>query len=245
MNRELIAIDEAFQRLAEASSIDEIKTIRDKAEAARTFARNAQLGLEVCNRVAEIKLRAERKAGQLLRTLSIRGGDRRSSGHRNRLKLEDVGITQNQSKRWQLEASLSDRDFEEFLSRANADGVEISSASLLRLARSLRTKNRATKRSRSQGSDEEWQPELCELCGWFNEANESLGNLRQHGAAISNILESLTGQLPTKRQMQLLRYYVSELDESIAALEINLLTLRNAVETHSDDAEHQPSGEVT
>jgi len=46
-----------------ATSVDEVKQIRDKAEAMRVYARQAQYTLEMQNMCAEIKLRAERRLG--------------------------------------------------------------------------------------------------------------------------------------------------------------------------------------
>ena len=62
--------------LAEVCRVDEVKAIHDLAEAARVYARQARLGLEAQNDSAEIKLRAERRLGELLTTLPKQdGGD--------------------------------------------------------------------------------------------------------------------------------------------------------------------------
>ena len=58
----MVALDAATQALARAETLAEIKLIRDKAEAVRSYARNAALGLDAQNYGAEVKLRAERKA---------------------------------------------------------------------------------------------------------------------------------------------------------------------------------------
>ena len=60
--RHVVLLEDAGRALAEAKTIDEIKTIRDKAEAVRQYARSASLGLQIQNYAAEVKLRAERKA---------------------------------------------------------------------------------------------------------------------------------------------------------------------------------------
>jgi hypothetical protein len=133
-SRELAVLDQASQILEEARSLEDVKVIRDKAEAARTFIRAARLGLDLQNRAAELKLRAERKAGQFLASLKLRGG-RRSKGHAVTLKLEDLGISRQQSKRWQAVASVSERRFLDYLQEANQQGREVTSAGLLRLAR--------------------------------------------------------------------------------------------------------------
>src|SRR4051812_14843110 len=107
----LAVLDQVSQLLEEAKSLEEIKEIRDKAEAARSYARAAKLGLELQNRAAELRLRAERKAGQFLRSMKLRGGDRRSKLHRPTLKLDALGISRQQSMRWQRVASISEEDF--------------------------------------------------------------------------------------------------------------------------------------
>ena len=116
---------------------DEIKLIRDKAEAVRKYAQSALLGLDVQNRAAEVKLRAERQAGKLLGQLTLRGGDRRSKSHSDRLKLDDLGLTPNQSKRWQLEARVPENLFREHVEQTCEDGKELTSAGLMRLAKRL------------------------------------------------------------------------------------------------------------
>ncbi len=62
---DLIFFDRAKQALIEAKSIDEVKDIRDKAEAMRLYARQAHDSLGMQNQCAEIKLRAERKLGEM------------------------------------------------------------------------------------------------------------------------------------------------------------------------------------
>ena len=62
----LIKWDMARQAIAEAHSIDEVKLIRDKAEAYRYALRQAKEAPEVIRQAEEIKLRAERRAGQML-----------------------------------------------------------------------------------------------------------------------------------------------------------------------------------
>jgi len=57
MTNALAKLDRATQMLAEAKSLDEVKHIMDIAEAARTYARAAKLGLEAQNHAAEVVLR--------------------------------------------------------------------------------------------------------------------------------------------------------------------------------------------
>jgi hypothetical protein len=138
-SNDLIAIEIASSALAQATTLHEIKDIRDKAEAVRKYAQSAALGLNAQNQAAEVKLRAERKAGELLARLPLRGGDRKSNSRLDCLKLDDLGISQNQSTRWQLQARLPEREFEEYLRSTRDSGREISTADMLRLARQIST----------------------------------------------------------------------------------------------------------
>ncbi len=59
-------LSQAARMLAEARSLDDVKAIRDRAEAARAYAKAADLGDDAVGYASAIKLNAERKAGQLL-----------------------------------------------------------------------------------------------------------------------------------------------------------------------------------
>ena len=95
---ELIKYEAAKKALAEAHSIDEVKKIRDKAEALRLYTKQAG-DLAMVNMASEIKIRAERKAGQFLKELGFgdQGGDQASRS----VKLADLGLDKNQSFRYQ------------------------------------------------------------------------------------------------------------------------------------------------
>jgi hypothetical protein len=92
----------------------------------------------VQNRAAEVKLRAERQAGKLLGDMMLRGGDRRSKSRHDRLKLDDLGLTANQSKRWQLQARVPEEIFREHVRQTRNEGKELTSAGLMRLAKRLK-----------------------------------------------------------------------------------------------------------
>jgi hypothetical protein len=151
-SRELDVLNRASRMLDQAKSLEEIKSIRDKAEAARNYVKAAKLGLELQNCAAELKLRAERKAGGLLRSLRLRGGDRKSKRHAAPLKLDDLGISRDQSKRWQHIASVTDAEFVGYLKSTVEQGREITSAGLLRIAVKGQSVPRSTPSSFTQGT---------------------------------------------------------------------------------------------
>ena len=140
--RELLLLTEAHRAIAEVHGLDGIKAIRDKAEAVRKYAQSAGMGLELQNYAAEVKLRAERKAGELLSQLQLHGGDRKSEQSEQRVKLDDLGITKDQSSRWQLTAAIPDRDFEKYVTETKSGRGEVTTAGLLRVAKEFVAKRR-------------------------------------------------------------------------------------------------------
>src|SRR5262245_52619760 len=109
------------RQLAEAVEVDEVKDVRDKAEALRLYLRQAGESMEMQNAVAEIKLRAERRAGELLAEMEKNRGTagtgdanigNSTGGHtmlppvNDRPTLADLGISKMQSSRWQQIAAL-------------------------------------------------------------------------------------------------------------------------------------------
>jgi N6-adenosine-specific RNA methylase IME4 len=142
----------ARQKLAEAKTLDDIVHIRDIAEAARVYAQAAKLGLESQNEAAEIKIRAERKAGEMLKQMPKQdGGDAKRKTLGNIAlpseippTLSDLGIEKNQSSRWQQIASLPEKTFEDFITETKEDGSELTSSSVVRLAKFENAKHKET-----------------------------------------------------------------------------------------------------
>ncbi len=134
MTTELVRFEAARRALADARTIDEVKDVRDKAEALRLYMKQAGHGLEMQNDVAEIKLRAERRAGELLEESLQHGGDPTLRD----VRLRDIGISEVQSHRWQAEASVPEEDFERHVTEVKSSGGELTSVGLLRLAKSHR-----------------------------------------------------------------------------------------------------------
>jgi phage N-6-adenine-methyltransferase len=108
----LIKYDTARQALAEAHQIDEIKDIRDQAMAMRLYAQQAK-DTELIGFATEIRLRAERRAGELL--IQMAESDERPLGRKKEshsATLSDLGVTKTQSSRWQALAKVPQERFE-------------------------------------------------------------------------------------------------------------------------------------
>lgn len=136
MTTSLIKYDTACLAIAEASSVDEVKSIRDKAEAVRAYGRQAQ-NLELEQQAMMIQLRAERRAGELLKEMKEdgqrekQGGDRKSKSQTRTLKLSDLGISKKQSADWQKMAEIPAPDFEARVAAVTESHEKVTTHSIL------------------------------------------------------------------------------------------------------------------
>ena len=107
---ELILWDKMKQAVVECHSIDEISNIRNQAEAYRYALRQAKESPEVIKKAEEIKLRAERRAGELLKEdIGIsKGSNQMSNGTTSKNTLKNMGVSRDQSSKWQKIASITE-----------------------------------------------------------------------------------------------------------------------------------------
>jgi len=140
----LIRYDAARRALAAAHRVDEVKAIRDKAEAVRVYAKQAG-DYDLQNQACEIRIRAERRAGELLVDMQTSG--ERQAKERGRPKkvsspttLPKLGITRDQSSKWQrLARMIDDATFDKAVAQAKEHDGELTTAGLLRAVREIVT----------------------------------------------------------------------------------------------------------
>lgn len=134
----LARISEAMTALAAAKTLDDVLQIRDQAEALRVYIKAASDSLEAANAAAEIKLRAERKAGEMLESRENARGKNQyeiEGGHAMLPpSLHDLGVTKMQAHRWRTGAGVADDAFEAYLRDCQKQGREVTQAGLLKLA---------------------------------------------------------------------------------------------------------------
>jgi hypothetical protein len=121
----LANLDKALAALAKAQTLPEVKKIRDVAEAARVYAKVAHMSKEALDYAANIKLLAERKAGEILAKLDKSSGGRPSktadtaSGvSEYRQALADSNTGERMSERWQELAAIPEEDVENYLAQS-------------------------------------------------------------------------------------------------------------------------------
>lgn len=144
----LTRYDRMRTAIVEAHSIDDVKEIRDKAEALRQYARQAGESLENQNMIAEIKLRAERRAGELIREMPKATGGQPYQAQKSTPDtmsvvepvptLADLGISHKDSSRFQAIASVPAEVFEAEIIEVKAKNMELTSAGMLRVAQEIK-----------------------------------------------------------------------------------------------------------
>lgn len=142
----LVKYEAACRALAECKAIDEVKSWADKAAAMQAYGRMAKdKTLEVD--AAEIRIRAERRLGEMLTQQKADGGLNKGTtvtGNKpgagqgspavvtndRRPKLSDAGISKDLSSRAQKLAAVPDHEFEaevgEWRERVSAEGARVS-----------------------------------------------------------------------------------------------------------------------
>lgn len=132
----LASISAAKTALMKASDLGDVLLIRDKAKAIQELVKARNASLETQNAAAEIRLRAERKAGEMLRKMEKRNGAR--DGKRTdtmSARLSDIGITHSQSSRWQLTANVAESEFIRIVAECNETKEELTQKRLLDFAK--------------------------------------------------------------------------------------------------------------
>jgi N6-adenosine-specific RNA methylase IME4 len=136
----LIRYDAACRAIAEARAIDEVKDVRDKADALRMYWRQAKNRAAEID-MAEIRFRAERRIGEIKKALRATGqlheGGRPSktsdtTSEVSKIKLSDLDIDDRTSARAEHLADVEPNAFDRLLARwrkhqeQNSDRVSLN-----------------------------------------------------------------------------------------------------------------------
>src|SRR4029077_17560240 len=122
----LAKYDAMVRAIAIAYKVDEVKEIRDQAAALEKYSKLAK-DVENERRCCEIRLRAERKAGLLIKKMpKAKGGGAQKSKDKNQRcpwgtgdTLKAKGISRKQAEQWQKPAAPTDEQFESAIQQAD------------------------------------------------------------------------------------------------------------------------------
>lgn len=152
---ELVCWEETIQWLSRVADVQQAQNFRDRMEETAHLLRRRGYGLEAINKAAELKLRAERRLGELLREMPKHKGGRPSENRSHDARgLADIGINWTQSSRWQQVASVPEEIFEQHIAEVKTTDRELTTAGALRLAKSLRQPGK---------QEEPSPPDLCSV----------------------------------------------------------------------------------
>lgn len=129
----LAKYDQARQALAACRSVDEIKDIRDKSEAMRLYAKQAQ-DTELEQWAAEIKFRAQRALGELSATLPTQKGGFGivpTGGKHKAEVLAEAGISTSTANRYEKLAAIPEPIIEEIIAKSKEAGKPVSAKAVL------------------------------------------------------------------------------------------------------------------
>lgn len=142
------AMRRAYGEIESARSIDDVKDIRDRAEAARQYAKAAGYSRDITNMCAEIKLRSERRAGQILLQMRDQGlraepGRPDKTRHDDGISkptLVDLGVADDpikadlRARRWQQLADIPEDTIEHYVDHAKEADADVTNNGLRQFA---------------------------------------------------------------------------------------------------------------
>jgi N6-adenosine-specific RNA methylase IME4 len=135
--RALRLLEAGRAALAEARTIGDLKKIRDQAAAIKHYMSQQEMSREAQQDAAELKVRAERRLGELLADDSIKFHEGTKSTGPGRPKTLPEEITRKQSHRWQRAADVPDETFEAHVAECRTEDIEITTAGVMKLAKAV------------------------------------------------------------------------------------------------------------
>ena len=133
----LAQYDNMIVAIANAERADEAKEIKNRARAMQVYAQQAH-NRKAEQRCATIRIRAERRLGQMLKDQEMHKGGRPAKTGNTRapvsdepIRLSEVNITKRESSQAQKLADIPDQEFEDAIAAAEATNTVPTTTSIL------------------------------------------------------------------------------------------------------------------
>lgn len=137
----IVCIEQAKQYLAHAKTVAEVKDFRDKAQAVAAYLKQRDGSLSAQQDAAEIKVRAEKRLGELLRAgEGVKKGRPKKGSTMEPFPPDGLpdGIDKKQSHRYQLLAHPSvNGQFDKYIETARNQSKEITTAAAMRVVKQV------------------------------------------------------------------------------------------------------------
>jgi site-specific DNA-methyltransferase (adenine-specific) len=136
--QELVWLEQARELLSQCASVDKVKQIRDRAEAIRLYQKQQTDSQRAQNAAAVVKIRAERRLGELLEEPTRRKRGRppkKPSTLKELPRLSDLGISETMSHRCQAIAAIPEKEFEEVIQEKVQKNQELTSREMIQRGR--------------------------------------------------------------------------------------------------------------
>lgn len=211
---QLIRYESARKALAEAVMFDEVMNIMNVAEQAALYAKQAN-DTDLIEKATEIRVRAQRKAGEMLAKAKTDGIRVSESDHGRgiqasveasdtRATLAQIGITRDQSSRYQSLASMSDEHFETAVATAKDTAGEVTTAFMLREAKKAKPQGSPKKgkkadamRAELKAASERGTSMLCTYARLTISALNATESLTEEERQVVNDLRTAVARLVT------------------------------------------------
>ena len=193
---QLLKYEKAREALAAAVLFDDVLAIKDLAKQAETYARLAKDN-DLIEKATEIRVRAERKAGAMLTAARDQGVRAGSGGSLKKesppATLSQIGITNDQSSRWQQLASMSEDHFEAAVATAKDTAGQVTTAFMLRESAKHQGKPKKGKKAEQQRQElrEAQERGVSMLCSYARMTIKAIDALDQFTDEERQVLEDL------------------------------------------------------
>ena len=227
-NNALVKISEAEYALQAAADIHEMLDLRDKAMAYSMLA-DAKGFKNAAQKAKVFQLKSERKAGDWL-SENVQAGNPQLSQDVT-IGLEELGVPRMESHRWQLQASVPEERFNDWVDDSLDKGKEITASGLRKLAREVQREERIADDVQSAQDMENkadlWELRLGDIASFdlpadsvdavivdppypkeYLDLYESLGSLAAHTLKPGGSLLALVGQAHLPTVMNILSEYL-------------------------------------
>lgn len=129
IERQSALVAQAREWLTEARDLTDVDSLRAKAATMETYARTVKASAQAITAATEIRLRAERRMGELLREEPKHPGGRpaKTPSHLTEVSttpptLAERGVSEYEAKSYQRLAAVPEPEFEEAIEDGKADG---------------------------------------------------------------------------------------------------------------------------